>query len=94
LIGRRCGEMAVFLVDKPNGEIAAEVTKLDPDDPKVVLIKDGVYLDPDTFTGKVFAMEDDIEVRGLKERLSGKVEPINYSQLVDLIVKHKVINFA
>jgi sulfur relay protein TusB/DsrH len=44
--------------------------------------------------GKVYAMEDDIEVRGLKDRLAGKAESIGYPQLVDLIVGNKVINFA
>lgn len=85
--------MAVYLVDKPNGELAASVAKLDSD-AKIVLIKDGVYLDPSIMQGKVYAMEDDVEVRGLKERLASKVEPINYGQLVDLIVENKVINFA
>ena len=83
----------LYLVDKPNGQIAAEVAKLD-DDAKVVLIKDGVYLDPATMSGKVYVMEDDVELRGLKERLSGKVEPIDYPQLVELIVNNKVANFA
>ncbi len=85
--------MAVYLVDKPSGDLAAEVAKMD-NDAKVVLIKDGVYLDPSTMPGKVYAMEDDIEVRGLKERLAGKAESIDYPQLVDLIVANKVINFA
>ena len=85
--------MAVYLVDKPNGGIAAEVAKMDSD-AKVVLIKDGVYIDPTTFSGKIYAMEDDIEVRGLKDRLAGKAEAIGYPELVDLIVDNKVINFA
>jgi sulfur relay protein TusB/DsrH len=83
----------LYLVDKPNGQIVAEVAKLD-DDAKVVLIKDGVYLDPATMTGKVYVMEDDVELRGLKERLAGKAEPIDYPQLVELIIKNKVANFA
>jgi len=83
----------LYLVDKPNGQIAAEVAKLD-DDAKVVLIKDGVYLDPDTLPGKVYFMEDDVELRGLKNRLAGKAESIDYSQLVDLIVENKVVNFS
>lgn len=83
----------LYLVDKPNGQIAAEVAKLD-DDAKVVLIKDGVYLDPATLPGKVYVMEDDVELRGLKDRLAGKAEPIDYPQLVDLIVENKVANFA
>ena len=83
----------LYLVDKPNGQIAAEVAKLD-DDAKVVLIKDGVYLDPATMPGKVYVMEDDVELRGLKERLDGKAEPIDYPQLVELIVSNKVVNFA
>ncbi len=83
----------LYLVDKPNGQIAAEVAKLD-DDAKIVLIKDGVYLDPATLPGKVYVMEDDVESRGLKERLNGKAESIDYPQLVDLIVENKVANFS
>ncbi|MEK9148532.1 MAG: DsrH/TusB family sulfur metabolism protein [Candidatus Desantisbacteria bacterium] len=85
--------MAIYLVDKPNGEIAAGVAKLD-NEAKIVLIKDGVYLNPDTMPGKIYAMEDDVEVRGLKDRLAGKAETIGYPQLVDLIVADKVMNFA
>ena len=85
--------MAVYLVDKPNGQTAADVAKLDGN-PIIVLIKDGVYLDPSTLPGKVYAMEDDIEVRGLEDRLAGKAESIGYPQLVDLIVENKVMNFA
>lgn len=85
--------MALYLVDKLAGQTAIEVAKLDPD-PKIVLIKDGVYLDPSDMPGKVFAMEDDVEMRGLKDRLAGKVECIDYSRLVDLIVENKVMNFA
>jgi sulfur relay protein TusB/DsrH len=83
----------LYLVDKPNGKIAAEVAGLD-DDAKIVLIKDGVYLDAATMPGKVYAMEDDVELRGLKERLAGKAESIDYRRLVDLIVSNKVANFA
>jgi len=83
----------LYLVDKPNGKIAAEVARLD-DDAKIVLIKDGVYLDAATMPGKVYAMEDDVKLRGLKERLAGKAETIDYPRLVDLIVSNKVANFA
>jgi len=83
----------LYLVDKPNGTIAAEVARLD-DDAKIVLIKDGVYLDAAALPGKVYAMEDDVELRGLKERLAGKAESIDYPRLVDLIVNNKVANFA
>ena len=85
--------MAVYLVDKPNENIAVEVAAMD-DDAKIVLIKDGVYLDPSTMPGKVYVMDDDVEVRGLKDRLAGKAETIGYPQLVDLIVENKVVNFA
>jgi sulfur relay protein TusB/DsrH len=83
----------LYLVDKPFGKSAEELARLDPD-PKIVLIKDGVYLNPEDFPGKVYAMEDDVEVRGLKDRLSGKVERIGYPELVDLIEENKVANFA
>ncbi len=85
--------MAVYLVDKPNAAAATEVAKMD-NDAKVVLIKDGVYLDPAALPGRVYAMEDDVELRGLKERLAGKAKTIDYPQLVDLIVENKVFNFA
>ncbi|OIP38571.1 hypothetical protein AUJ95_06445 [Candidatus Desantisbacteria bacterium CG2_30_40_21] len=85
--------MALYLVDKPNGEIAASVSAMDSD-AKVVLIKDGVYLNPSTMHGKVYAMEDDVHARGLKDRLAGKAESIGYPQLVDLIVGNKVVNLA
>jgi len=85
--------MALYLVDKPNGEVACGVAKMDSE-AKVILIKDGVYLNPSTIPGKVYAMEDDVEVRGLKDRLAGKVEIIGYPQLVDMIVTNKVMNFA
>ena len=83
----------LYLVDKPNGQIAAEVAKLD-DDAKIVLIKDGVYLDAATLPGKIYVMEDDVKLRGLKERLAGKAESIDYPRLVELIVSNKVANFA
>lgn len=85
--------MALYLIDKQFGENGIEIAKLDPD-PKIVLIKDGVYLDASNMPGKVYAMEDDVEMRGLKDRLPGNVQVINYSQLVDLIVENKVMNFA
>lgn len=85
--------MAVYLVDKPNGAVAATVANMD-NEAKIVLIKDGVYLDPSTMSGKVYAMEDDVHVRGLKERLTGKVTTIGYPELVDMIVADKVVNFA
>jgi sulfur relay protein TusB/DsrH len=85
--------MTVYLVDKPNESAAVAVAELD-NDPKVVLIKDGVYIDPSTMPGKVYVMGDDVEVRGLKNRLAGKAEMIDYPQLVDLIVENKVVNFA
>ncbi len=85
--------MAVYLVDKPNESVAAAVAALD-NDAKVVLIKDGAYIDPSTMPGKIYVMGDDVEVRGLKGRLAGKAETIDYPQLVDLIVENKVVNFA
>lgn len=85
--------MALYLVDKGNGEVAKRVIGMDGES-KVVFIKDGAYLDVSTFSGKLYAMEDDVEIRGLKERLAGKVELIDYPRLADLIVDNKVINFA
>ncbi|MDO8673261.1 MAG: DsrH/TusB family sulfur metabolism protein [Dehalococcoidia bacterium] len=86
----------LYLIDKPNGESALALAALDGD-AKVVLIQDGVYLDSgdaNAHGAKVYAIAKDVEKRGLKARIPGFVEVIDYGQLVDLIVDNKVINFC
>lgn len=86
----------LYLVDLPFGRNGLELAKADGD-ARVVLIQDGVYLDAAEVAqagGNVYAVEKDVAKRGLRDRLPAFVEVIDYGQLVDLIVEHKVINFA
>ncbi len=86
----------LYLLDKPFGENGVRLAQEDAT-AEVVLIQDGVYLDPRPLlnAGKtVYAVQLDVERRGLQQRLPPQVQRIDYAQLVDLIVAHKVINFA
>ena len=86
----------LYLVDKPFGENGLALAAQDAG-AAVVLIQDGVYLDASAVGGSggsVYAVERDVELRGLRGRLPRFVEAIDYAQLVDLIVEHKVVNFA
>ena len=63
----------------------------------MVLIQDGVYLDVSTLgrAGRpVYAVKRDIERRGLTRHLTDNITPIGFDGLVDMIVAHKVVNFA
>ncbi|MDI6800157.1 MAG: DsrH/TusB family sulfur metabolism protein [Actinomycetota bacterium] len=85
--------MGVYLLDKPFGDIGLKIASHDSA-AKVVLIKDGVYLDTSKFKGgKIYAMKDDVEKRGLGKKLSATAELIDYPHLVDMIVDDKVMNF-
>lgn len=85
--------MCVYLCDKPFGENGLKIAQHD-DDAKIVLIKDGVYLDTSGLGDKkVYAMKDDVEKRGLSNRMNN-AELIDYSQLIDLIEDNKVMNFV
>lgn len=85
----------LYLVDKPFGSNGLQLAVKD-DNAIVVLIQDGVYLDPAPILAQekqVFALKQDLTKRGLGNSLSN-VKAIDYGDLVDLIVEHKVINFA
>lgn len=86
----------LYLINKSYGENGLKLAKLDKE-AKVVLIQDGVYLEARHFVGskvKVYAVRDDVLKRGLTDKIAKDVEFIDYSELVDLIVENKVINFA
>lgn len=86
--------MSVYLCDKPFGENGLKIASFDSE-AKIVLIKDGVYLDTSSVSDKkVYAMKDDVQKRGLGNRIAGKAELIDYPELVDLIVDNKVMNFV
>jgi sulfur relay protein TusB/DsrH len=86
----------LYLIDKHQGEVALELARSD-DEAAVVLVQDGVYLDTKAVADagrEVYAVESDLKVRGLDAGLPNHVKAIDYGELVDLIVEHKVINFA
>jgi sulfur relay protein TusB/DsrH len=86
----------LYLIDRPIGENGINLA-LEDAEALAVLIQDGVYLDVRSLLKhdrRVFALRDDVDKRGLSGRLMKRVELISYGELVDLIVAHKVINFA
>lgn len=86
--------MALYLVDKPYGQNGLALVSIDKE-AKVVLVQDGVYLDTSEVSGaELYAIEEDIEKRGLQDIVPSSVSRIDYAELVDLIVDNKVYNFA
>jgi sulfur relay protein TusB/DsrH len=86
----------LYLVDQPFGSNGLALAAQD-DEAIVVLVQDGVYLDVSELSKAVrpvYAVKRDIERRGLAKRLSNGVKAIGFDELVDLIVAHKVVNFA
>lgn len=87
----------LYLVDQPFASNALAIAA-DDSDALVVLIQDGVYADLTPLAKKnrlpVYGVAKDIERRGLGKRLAKTVQPIGFDKLVDLIIEHKVINFA
>ena len=86
----------LYLIDEAYGQNGLNIAKID-DDARVVLIQNGVYLDVSGLTGRgkeVYALKEDVDKRGVAGRLENKVKLIDYSELVDLIVENKVVNFA
>lgn len=86
----------LYLIDQPYGENGLALARHD-NGAVVVLIQDGVYLDASDIHqggGTVYAVRQDLERRGLEARTPGFVQRIDYPELVELVLQHKVINFA
>ena len=86
----------LYLVDQPFGANGLALAAQDGE-AIVVLIQDGVYLDVSALSKagrSVYAVKRDIERRGLGKHLVDGVKAIGFDELVDLIVAHKVVNFA
>ncbi|MFN3467937.1 MAG: DsrH/TusB family sulfur metabolism protein [Candidatus Brocadiales bacterium] len=95
----------LYLINKEYGENGLRLAQYDKE-AIVVLLQDGVYIDPKLYPpkAKIYAIKQDVEKRGLGGKLSAKymvsfglpkqVEYIDYYRLVDLVVENKVINFA
>ena len=86
----------VYLVDRPSGQNGLDLALVDGE-AKVVLVQDGVYLDVASLHvagAEIYAVERDVEKRGLRHRLPGYINVINYGRLVDLVVENRVVNFV
>ena len=82
----------LYLIDEPMAEIAFRTVSEDPD-ATVVLIQDGVLLDPDPdLDVPTYAVEEDVAVRG--RTLPDDVEPIGYERLIGMILDHEVTSFV
>lgn len=85
----------LFLIDKPMAEIGFRTAKAAAD-PEIVLLQDGVFLDPgkwlDTAGVPVYAVERDLSVRGVTPPEG--VDPIPYDELVDLVFEQEVKSFV
>jgi sulfur relay protein TusB/DsrH len=86
----------LYLIDQPFGANGLALAQHD-DEAIIVLIQDGVNLDASSLGNghhPVYAVKKDLQRRGLDERAARRVKPIDFGELVDLIVAHKVVNFA
>lgn len=88
----------LFLIDKPMAEIAFRTANTDPD-AELVLIQDGVLLDPDTHLDpetsdsmSIYAVERDLQVRGVTP--PDGVEPIKYEAVVEKTLEQGVKSFV
>jgi len=82
----------LYLIDEPMAEIAFRTVADDPD-ARVVLIQDGVLLDPDPdLDVPTYAVEEDVAVRG--RTLPDGVEPIEYDRLLSMVLEHEVTSFV
>lgn len=80
----------LYLVDKPMADIAWRTVAGD-DDARVVLIQDGVLLDPDV-DAELYAVKKDVEVRGVS--LPSEVEVVTYDRLMDLVFEFETKSFV
>jgi tRNA 2-thiouridine synthesizing protein B len=80
----------LYLVDKPMAELAFRTAAGD-EAARVVLIQDGVFLDPDLEL-PTYAVREDVEVRGVD--LPPGVEPVSYDRLIQMLLEHEVRSFV
>lgn len=80
----------LYLIDKPHADVGLRTARA-ADHPVVVLIQDGVLLEP-TIEAEVYAVERDVAMRGVD--LPEGIEPIEYDRLVDLMFQHEVRTFV
>lgn len=80
----------LYLIDKPMAEVGLRTAATDPDG-TVVLIQDGVLLDPDLDV-PTLAVERDVEMRGVS--LPDRIDTVTYDELIERMVDHEVTSFV
>lgn len=80
----------LYLVDKPLAHVGFRAASDDPD-ARVVLLQDGVLLEPDLDV-PTYAVRPDADVRGVE--LPADVEPVSYDELIELVFEHEVASFV
>ncbi|MFC4541455.1 hypothetical protein ACFO5R_05885 [Halosolutus amylolyticus] len=80
----------LYLIDEPMAEIGCRTAATDGDG-IVVLIQDGVLLDPDLDV-PTLAVERDVEMRGVT--LPERIDTVTYDELIELVVDHEVTSFV
>ena len=80
----------LYLVDEPLADVAFRTAADDPD-ARLVLLQDGVYLDPDLDV-PTYAVERDVAVRGAS--LPAGVESVTYDRLIEMVLEEDVKSFV
>lgn len=80
----------LYLVDKPMAAVAFRTIAAD-DSAHVVLIQDGVVLEPDV-DATLYAVERDVSVRGVD--LPAHIDAIGYDTLMELVFEHQTKSFV
>lgn len=80
----------LYLIDKPHADLAIRTAEAG-EDPILVLIQDGVLLEPETDLD-TFAVADDVAKRGVD--LPDRIEAIDYDRVVELMFEHEVKSFV
>jgi len=80
----------LYLVDEPMADVAFRTAAGD-DDARIVLIQDGVFLDPDLDV-PTYAVGKDVDVRGVD--LPPHVERLSYDAVMELVVEQEVKSFV
>lgn len=87
--------MAIYIVDKPLSDYVLKLINEDKD-VHIVLIQDAVYLDTRSITedAKIYAIENDVNRRGMREIMEERIEIIDYDRLIELIETNKIVNMV
>lgn len=86
--------MALFIFDKPYCENGIPYAQMD-EEAKILLLHDALYVNLELLSNKeVFAIENEVQRRGLDTVLPDSVKRIDYPAAIDLIAENRVINFA